>query len=118
MGLLPEIVLRLIVFFGIYIGWKVHKRGQLPVKIRGSQSPSFIYTGWRMYAVLGVTFLIIGLPVLIFGSQLFNIFDYSIHPLAFLWFWSSFLTLPLSWLIIGLAQMLHKRHRKRKPHID
>lgn len=104
--LLGEIWSRVCVLAWVYILWCAHRKGEFPLKFRGSKNILLIYTRWRMYAVLGVPFILMGIPVFFWGMDYGEIMSARNQPLTFLIFWASVILIPTTWIIATIAQII------------
>ena len=109
-----DIVGRLVAIFWIFIFWRAYKHGGIPIRIRGYKQPAFIYTKWRMLILILATMIFTIIPVIIWGSGLFEFFPIRIHPFIFLWFWSSIVILPVLYVLLAIAQVWAERNSTSK----
>ena len=100
----------------LFIIFRAHHKSEFPLKFRGFDV-LITYTKWRMYMVLGVPFVLMGIPVFFFGMDYGELMSARDYPLTFLIFWSSVILIPTSCMIATVAQILANNREKPKRKI-
>ena len=98
----------------MYLIWHSHRKGRFPLKLRGFDTIYLVYTGWRMWLLLGVPFVLMGIPVFVYGMDYGEMMSLRDQPITFLIFWSSVILIPTSLIIATIAQIMADRSEKPK----
>lgn len=115
--LLGEVWARVCVLLWAYVLWRAHRKREFPLKFRGF-NVLLVYTKWRMYAVLGIPLILMGIPVFIWGMDYGEMMSARDQLSTFLIFWSSVILIPATWLIATIAQIVANDGEKPKHNLN